>query len=477
MDTLFLYLKKTLVLTIFIMFAFVATYIPQPVTHYKNVPQAEAALPTIDVANVVQTTATAVSTAFTAAVQGALQIKEFTLDAIAWAIAKSIVSRMVASTIDWINSGFEGSPRFVQDLTEHLDRLAGTIFEDFIDELGGDGSFLCSPFKLDILIALEFEYYQVGKNRPYRGCTLTGIIDNVDSFMAGNFSEAGWKGWFDITMNPQKYTPFGQLQEARKEQDRRIAEAKNSEAQTISQGNGFLPTKVCDEPATPEGKKKNCKIVLPGKAIADSLTKNLGSGQDALIQADEISELIGALLNQLMVKAITGTAGLLGLSAGTKYTYQGYESGSYLADLRTEADSQIGAGLAGGATRLTDAMKVQRAYQTAAVSYSSRFKTYIGDVNLDSEKLSIAQSGYLDTQKVIGKTGDNITEIQTLIDSYLEMEAEYNKPTTGQERRTEIRNLQASILSNFTKKGYYTEAEYTASKEAWDAKLAAITAP
>ena len=119
-------------------------------------------------------------------------IKENLLDGIAWAIAKQMVSNMTKSLVNWINSGFQGSPAFITDfngfLLDALDQVAGT----YIQSLGGIGSFICSPFKLDVQAALSINYAQARSGMPSgpTACTLSGIKDNIQNFMQGTMS--GW---------------------------------------------------------------------------------------------------------------------------------------------------------------------------------------------------------------------------------------------------------------------------------------------
>lgn len=223
MDTFFTFLKKSLVATVFLVFAFVATYIPQP---FNQVDTVEAggltgqATEFTQIANNVQlgavnvaTTASAGFNSITSWATGSLWLKENLLDGIGWAIAKRIVSSMVQSLINWINSGFQGSPMFLSDLKGFLLQVADEAIGEYISELGEIGSFICSPFRLDVQISVALQYQQArsngGNGQPAPTCTLSGIIDNIEGFISGTFSEGGWNDWFDITATPQTYTPYG----------------------------------------------------------------------------------------------------------------------------------------------------------------------------------------------------------------------------------------------------------------------------
>ena len=135
-DTFFVVLKKGLVLSTVAIFAFVIVYVPQP-------PRAEAFVaPVADVGlsgksnflSSLSNKITAGATLSSALADKALGVKEYFLDGIAHAIARAIVSSMVASLVDWINSGFQGSPAFITDLQgfllETLDKKAFEIIEE-----------------------------------------------------------------------------------------------------------------------------------------------------------------------------------------------------------------------------------------------------------------------------------------------------------------------------------------------------------
>lgn len=468
MDTLFLYLKKFLVLTVVTVFAFVMIYIPHPTSHYDNVPVAEAALPTVDFANIVQTTATALKTY-------GIFSKEFLLDGIAWGLAKSVISSMTASTIRWINSGFEGSPAFVQDLDRFLLDVADATAGVYLQELGEVGTFLCSPFQLDIQIALALQYKTAREGRPYEGCRVSETFQNFESFIAGNFSDGGWQDWITITAEPERYTEFGQLLAAESSFNSRLLQAQNSEARVLDFGNGFLSQKVCD---TVEGYSgtttANCKIVTPGQTISDSLSKVLGSGQDALITADEIDEIIGALVGQLAVKAITGTAGLLGLSVNTGYTYGGFDSGDYLGDLELQSLGGTSASLAQAAANMEASLQIQQRLQTTAQSYSTQFDVALRNTPTDeTERRDLLQTGKADTLGVLIELSLDIPELQKLVSDYRALDAQLVNTGLSTSARQSILDSQKTIINKFISGDYFTDADARSKEALWRSYLQA----
>ncbi len=282
--------------------------------------------------------ASALSNAATALGVDNLVLKENVLDGIGWAIAKQMVSSMTTSLVNWINSGFEGSPAFVTDLNGFLLDALDSAAGEYIKSLGDIGEFICSPFRLDIQAALSVSYAQArsgmpsGPNAP--ACRATDIANNIEGFFAG-ITEGGWGQWLEVTSNPQN-TPYGAYLEAQETLKIKLRNDAGQELEVTGWGDGFLSKQIC-EPV--EGGGVRCTITTPGGVISEQFNFQLTAGGRSLIEADEINELIGALLNQLTLKAMKGINGLLGLSEGTgytDYTLNGSSTRAYLDDLADE---------------------------------------------------------------------------------------------------------------------------------------------
>ena len=253
---------------------------------------------------------------------------------------RAIIKQMSSDIITWINSGFEGSPAFATN--------PGGLFLDIADETigqfieGSELGFLCSPFRLDIRIALAQSF------QPYRrraGCTLTGIGNNVTGFIEGNNS-GGWDNWLARTTQPQN-NPYTSFLMAQNEVAIRIAGRKEIKLAQLNWGNGFLSWDKCTDIPT-EGdanfvgplapgqgdqsagvlgsqeqgplapgqvrRKQACETMTPGKVIQDQLSHTLGTDLRQLELADEIDKIIGALVTQAAKQALGGVGGLLGAS-------------------------------------------------------------------------------------------------------------------------------------------------------------------
>lgn len=266
-----------------------------------------------------------------------LQYKEIVLDGIAHQIAKAAVQSMTQSIVQWINSGFKGSPAFVQNLEYHLTGIADRIAGQFIEELGG--GFLCAPFALNVQAAMAIQYQNNRDRFGYRNrsqCTLSGVAANLENF-GKTPATTSWSNFMQVAMYPQN-NPYGAMNLAQNEMSLRVVNAKGQASTLLSFGDGFLSYKKLDDPScnvdgvhTPD----TCPTITPGKTISEALNKSLGAGQDALISADEINEIIGALFAQLAQQAVTGANGLLGLSSGSN------GSQSYLDQMNND-ESTVG---------------------------------------------------------------------------------------------------------------------------------------
>lgn len=461
MDTFFNILKKTLTATIFVIFAFVVTYVPQPFAERNTTNEAEAFLGGIvlDPTNLVQNTASAIADVW-------LKLKDIGLDAIAWTVAKNMVSLMVADLVEWIGSGFQGKPAFITDLRGFLLETADLTASDYINELGGPGSFLCSPFQLDIQIALSIEYEEVTREgRPIPECRISQFVTSLEDFIEGDFFAGGWESWFEITANPQTYTPYGQLLTAETALDNKIAEAEADAGKELDWGSGFLSGKVCNTVDGPNGPTTRCNITKPGATISASLSKALGAGQDTLVTADEINEIVAALIGTLANKAITGVNGLLGLSPGTGYTSPGYQGGSYASAVRAETAGNFD--LQYTAKTLADSLQLHQDYSSLALLSGPKLLAYANDIRNDANLRELATSTYQDAQTIQVKTANLIPQIISLQTRFNVLETEYNSPATLDQRKNDIQIELMDILNEYNQLGAYTEAEYRASEANW----------
>ena len=293
-------------------------------------------------------------------------VKEFALDTIAWMLVNVIIERLAASTVNWINSGFRGSPAFVTDPETYFrnigDQVAGQLIYNHPDL-----RLMCAPLRAKVQIALTQNYIQPF----YYQCTLGQIVNNFDNFM-NDFNQGGWDGFIEVSQRSQN-NPLGLYNQLQNEMNIRISSSFGQKQQELSQGRGFLSWKSCGQWSEPSpgytsearigvtglpedevdnqfgeiparevaGVPAKCikeQVNTPGSVIETQLNSVLGLGNSRLQVADEINEMISALLNQLAARIVGGVGkGLRSLGGRGS----GSDGGTYFEQLRNASLTNI----------------------------------------------------------------------------------------------------------------------------------------
>ena len=223
-----------------------------------SLPQkAHATMPVAEVGgSLFQQIMTQISAAGTAISTYSLELKAFVLDTAATSMAKLMIRQITADVVNWINSGFQGSPAFVTNPGAFFLDVADQLTGEFLDKYGGPLTALCSPFSIDLRLALAFKYHP--KIQKKYACTLGTIIANsqnavnnatingqsINRFMDGDFSQGGWPAFVSMTTEPQN-NPYGAYLEANSEIGLRVANAQIQQREELNQGKGFLSWKTC----------------------------------------------------------------------------------------------------------------------------------------------------------------------------------------------------------------------------------------
>lgn len=344
---------------------------------------AHAQLPVIDAANLAANTVTAGN-------ESSQTLIEKVLNGIAWLVAKTAVQSITRSTVNWINSGFNGSPAFVTDLQQNLNVLSDTVANNFFQQLNNTavaatGFNLTSPFQDQITQQLRANYYkQTGSLLGGAQYNLSNQSSNPKDFLNGNFSQGGFNAFFSANANPAN-NPFGAYQLASNALWSQIDAAAQQRKLEYQVGNGFLSWRgncstadsvlgasdpisssisvdTTDNPIANialggDGTSNSVNlsqtepcfgspIKTPGSVIESQLEQQLGSGVEQLNLADSINEVVSALMSQLVGQVIGGT-GLSGVSqpssgGGSSYVDQtSTEYGTQASSLATGVTQTI----------------------------------------------------------------------------------------------------------------------------------------
>lgn len=305
----------------------------------SGIPTNSAAANALLIANV--GTQLAVSTG-----QGSQDVLKCVLDNLAWTVGKVAVQSITRSTVNWVNSGFNGSPAFVTDLQQNLNVLSDTVANNFFQQLNqatvsATGFNLTSPFQDQITQQLRENYYKAtGSLLGGYQYDLSNYSSNPQAFLNGkDFSQGGFNAFFAANSNPAN-NPFGAYQLASNALNNQIDAATQNRKLDYQTGKGFLSWRGNCASANASNKSltktEPCLgnlIRTPGSVIEAQLENQLGSGVQQLNLANSMNEIVGALFSQL-VNQVLGGGGLLGVSqpssgGGSSYLSQATNPSQY----------------------------------------------------------------------------------------------------------------------------------------------------
>ena len=237
-------------------------------------------------------------------------------------MAQRILANITSSLVNWIQGGFNGNPTFVTNIDHLVSQSANQAIGEFINttQLG----FLCKPFSAQISIALATAF----SPQQFQGCTLSQIDQNISQF--GNTHQA-WQSWLHISATPAN-NQYGAYIQASGALSDLLSSQLNKLNSMVNRNGGFLDFTTCPggyfvdvpggeggetSPANKGDKGAYCPnpvTTTPGKTIQDAVSSKFGNDFNDIGLATDIDQIIGALVNTLVSKTLTGTAGLLGAS-------------------------------------------------------------------------------------------------------------------------------------------------------------------
>lgn len=372
---------------------------------------AHAQLPVIDVAVLYGVGITAESTGFNAHVKPIL-------DGIAWAVAKAAINAVTKSMVNWINSGYQGSPAFVTNLNENLLEVGDAVANNFFDALQKNtGVNVRSPFQDQISQALRTNYYRTTGNNAYfnTGYTLNTKSNDAAAFLQGKFQEnGGFDAWFDAVTNDQN-NPYGAFRAAQDELRSRIQSKQSGRLSELNWGGGFLSWRGdCVKPnPTALGKEDACseyEIRTPGSIVEHALGIQIDSPLHQLELADSVNEIVAAFASQ-MVNQVIGGVGLSGLSSapsggGRSVLDQATDSSQYQSGATASAGfaQTIATNQQQTQTYKTNWEKIQTLAQQVGVKCT----------NLNDADSAVLQNALTRSSTAVSKATTAITELAAL---------------------------------------------------------------
>lgn len=228
--------------------------------------------------------------------------KESIIDVAVKAAVNAMLRTLTTSTVNWIQGG---GGNFVMDLQQELGRQLDLRMGEYLNQLSGIN--LCG--NLGAYLQINLRSYG-GRLSQVMGCTLTGIVANVQGFFT-NFQNGGWQAFARVTLVPEN-NPYGAFMIAEHERIIREASITESVKNTYLSGSGFLGTQKCYQVSTgdigADGDTimtTKCDATTPGDTVAGMLKDAIGTDNENLIAADEVAELVNAVFGALVQRAMT----------------------------------------------------------------------------------------------------------------------------------------------------------------------------
>lgn len=293
------------------------------------------------------------------------------LNGIAITLAKNQLTSMTRYTMNWINTGFNGDPMYVRNITSFTNSIEKNILEKNIAQLSNSNK--AYPYGTDFSRS-AINGYKIGSGfRSGATNFLDSLTSDLGSFLSdpesyygysektameraqeanerfsNDFSVGGWNGWLALTQRDQN-NPLGfTMQASQYLADQQENEVQNTKEELLT-NNGFLSQKKCaewqqylDEGIAEEeliinddgsssytpiySKNKSSEydqcvkyeVVTPGSIIRDKLGTYINSPERQLELADTINESLNSLFSALISKF--QNQGLSSLST-EKYEY------------------------------------------------------------------------------------------------------------------------------------------------------------
>ncbi len=220
-------------------------------------------------------------------------------NSVAYCIVNAMIEYIADATIEWANRGFNGNPAFIDNPELFFESLADQEAEAFIQGFAKNtlGVNVCEPFRVQVAINLRNAYSQ--RNTFQGQCSLDRVVNNIESFVNGNFSEGGWQGWLQFTQFDQN-NPRGLEFLANEYLYNRIQQKQNTIQLQLGWNKGFLSYQKCTDPKD----TKTCSVTTPGSLIESKLSKTLNMGQERLVLAEKFDQVVDAVVSNLIRVAL-----------------------------------------------------------------------------------------------------------------------------------------------------------------------------
>jgi hypothetical protein len=333
---------------------------------------------------------TAVATVTSAAANTAMQINDYVLQPLAFAVSgdllRAITSGVIAFVIGKANS--TGLPQFITDLQASMQTVGDSQALAFFTQWERNSK---SPFASSIASSLRANYLQNTSMAGFWAAnmdTLSRSSKDANRFLAGDWSQGGAGAWFALTTQDQN-NPYALYRRAQGQLGSLVSSAQTTRTTELNWGQGMMSwcggdTGASNVSLLAKGVSSGdpCTnadgtpgtIRTPGSVILASLNKALGADQDQVARLGNVGPEINGILRNIATVAQTVQFGsqLLGGSGSGGLFGVGQSSGANQTSRLAQYQS------ASGSMGVTGSQVIQNSstYLPSSADMSSRLAEY-----------------------------------------------------------------------------------------------------
>lgn len=256
-----------------------------------------------------------------AAEEAAKTTKKLTCtNAIARAVSQTILKELTVSTINWINSGFQGGgPLYIGDTETFLKNIGDQSVKQFASVIGFDPvNYPFGKMVVQGLIQATSTTFESAARYSLNNVISQRYPGMTSADFAADFTVGGWDAF--LSQTEWQNNPIGFSQHASETLASRTADTNYSPAQDIrdqiQRNGGFLDLKKClkprdYDPNSTDSSKNACQQWMnqtPGSVVQSTLNKALGSPFDQLGLGQDLSTdltaIFDALINHFVQKGL-----------------------------------------------------------------------------------------------------------------------------------------------------------------------------
>ncbi|MFA6000047.1 MAG: hypothetical protein WC783_03675 [Candidatus Paceibacterota bacterium] len=240
---------------------------------------------------------------------------------------KMLLQKITISTVNWINSGFDGKPSFIQDSGKFFNDIAKNEILQFGLEINNPELF---PFGKEWLrnqaVAFNNKFTDNARYSLDEMIRKSTPQYTAQGFYT-DFSQGGWDAWTAMTYPGNN--PLGFQLMADNEIQKRLDGTNQSVAKNtrdaLQAASGFLGDLRCvdasgkstniksqhKDDALAAGKPDPCigvgtwQYVTPGKLIAEAATSTIKYPENNLLKAEDLNDAISAVMDALLSRFTT----------------------------------------------------------------------------------------------------------------------------------------------------------------------------